>query len=125
MSGDVAGLEKAGGRSWPEPPGKEGAERMWKEREKPPEDGVWQVSCLQGGFAVHPVAGAVAKVACRSCLSGYGRFFRWSSFHGVSVFCRGCPFRPAAFSGSVFLSKMSRKGAGCVPEGEWGDAGPA
>ena len=75
MSGDVAGLEKAGGRSWPEPPGKEGAGRMWKEREKPPEDGVWQVPCLQGGFAVHPVAGAVAKVACRSCLSGYGRIF--------------------------------------------------
>lgn len=40
MSGDVAGLEKAGGRSWPESPVKEGAERMWKEREKPPEDGV-------------------------------------------------------------------------------------
>ena len=99
MSGDVAGLEKAGGRNWPEPPGKEGTGRMWKEREKPPKDGVWQVSCLQGGFAVHPVAGAVAKVACRSCLSGYGRFFRWSSFHGISVFCRGCPFRPVAFSG--------------------------
>lgn len=56
---------------------------------------------------------------------GMAVFFRWSSFHGVSVFCRGCPFRPAAFSGSVFLSKMSRKGAGCFPEGEWGDAGPA